>query len=274
MRRIIATLLAVGALSLGLGPAQAQSVRSSVQFSCKTAGVAQLDPVVVPDGGPSAHEHTFAGNTGVPQGVHDYDTAIVQGTTCKFTGDTGAYWAPTLRSPTGALVPVKWTIYYDSMTTDHVTAFPPDFGMVWGANRGLFTTKSRTFYGWTCDNNDSLAPTFANVDCRSYADTNHVLTLRTFSPFCWDGVTPAGRDYGAHVSYPVNWPSNDLCPAGYVTLPRIRVNVNYQTKFCPDCVLASDMMNGVTQGASAHVDFWNTWSQSALEGLVAQLNGT
>lgn len=257
---------------LSIPDAGAQSVVESVKFPCKSSGVAQLDPVVVPGGGPSAHEHVFAGNTGIPQGVHDYDTAIAQGTTCKFTGDTAAYWAPTLRTAAGALVPVKFTVYYDRMTSAQITAFPPDFGMVWGANRGMFITKARSFYGWGCDNADQLAPTFATVDCRSYADTSHVLTLRTFSPFCWDGVDPGTRDFGSHVSYPVGWPTNDVCPPGYVTFPRIRVNVNYQIKWCPDCVLSSDAMNGVTQGASAHVDFWNTWQQPALEGLVAQLN--
>lgn len=272
MRKVLLVVIALVAAMMGdVGTGVALEVDASVKFPCKSAGVAQLDPVVVPDGGVSAHEHIFAGNVGVAPGVHDYGVAVGQGTTCKFAGDTAAYWAPTLRTAAGALVPTKFTIYYDRMADD-VTAFPQDFGMVWGYNRGQFMAKQRSFYGWGCDNTDLLQASFANVDCRSYADSSHMLTLRTFSPYCWDGVSPGTRDYGAHVSYPVGWPSNELCPAGYTTLPRIRVNVNYQIKYCPDCVLASDMMNGVTQGASAHVDFWNTWQQSALEGLVTQLN--
>jgi hypothetical protein len=242
-----------------------------VKFPCKTAGVASLDPVVVPDGGPSAHEHQFFGNKGVPMGVHDYDVAIQQATTCTFAGDTAAYWYPTLRTSTGILVPAKNVAYYDRMTSQRVTAFPPDFGMVWGSNRGLFSSKQRSFYGWNCDNREPLKPDFSMVDCRGMA-SNNVLTFRAFSPYCWDGVTPATRDYGAHVTYPPNYPTNETCPMGSVVLPRIRVNANFQTQYCPDCVLSSDEHAGVTHGASAHTDFWNVWQQSALEGLVNQLN--
>lgn len=274
MRRISsAACAAILSLVLGIGlapSAQAGSPAKSIKFPCKTTGTATLDPIVVPDGGPSAHEHLFAGNKGVPLGVHDYDQAISQATTCTFTGDTAAYWTPTLRTAAGALVPAKVVVYYDRMAQP-ITAFPPDFGMVWGFTRGQFSSKPRSFYGWNCDNNEPLQPNFANVDCRGMP-SNNVVTFRGFAPYCWDGVNPGVRNYGDHVFYPTNYPTNQNCPAGATVLPRIRVNFNFQTQYCPDCVLSSDMQYGTTQGASAHTDFWNTWQQSALEGLVAQLN--
>jgi len=249
----------------------AEAVAKSIKFPCKTAGVASLDPIVVPDGGPSAHEHIFTGNLGVPGGVHTYDEAIRQGTNCNFAGDTAAYWVPTLRTSTGALVPLKFVVYYDRMTSQRITAFPPDFGMIWGSVRGQFSPKQRSFYGWNCDNREPLQPTFQNVDCRGMA-SNNVVTFRAFSPYCWDGVNPGTRDYGSHVSYPPNYPTNQNCPTGTTVLPRLRVNANFQTQYCPTCVFSSDEDHGVSHGASAHTDFWNVWSQSALEGLVAQLN--
>jgi len=268
VRKLLA-VVAIMASGLMLTPtAQAGSPAKSIKFPCKTTGTAQLDPIVVPTGGPSAHEHMFAGNKGVPLGVHDYDTAIAQATTCTFAGDTAAYWVPTLRRPDGSLVPAKVVVYYDRMAQP-ITPFPKDFGMVWGSVRGVFSSKQRSYYGWNCDNTDPLQPTFAGLHC---AGGNEVVTFRAFSPFCWDGVTPAGRDYGAHVSYPPNYPSNVMCPSGYTALPRLRVNFNFQTTDATGYTFASDAMAGVTDGASAHTDFWNTWQQSALEGLVAQLN--
>lgn len=265
----IVTIVTLGILGL---PAQSVTAAKSIKFPCKTVGTATLDPIVVPSGGPSAHEHLFAGNKGVPLGVHDYATAQTQATSCTFTGDTAAYWVPTLRTASGALVPAKVTVYYDRMTSQKITAFPPDFGMVWGSTRGVFSPKQRSYYGWNCDNGEPLQPSFGSVDCRGMS-SSQVVTFRAFAPYCWDGVNPGVRNYAEHVFYPTNYPTNALCPAGATVLPRIRVNFNFQTQYIPDGVFSSDAMAGVTQGASAHTDFWNTWQQSALESLVAMLNG-
>ena len=266
MRRVFLALALLGSLIVTT-PARAVTAAASVKFPCKVIGTAKLDPIVVPNGGMSAHEHLFTGNLGVPMGVHDYNVAITQATSCKFAGDTAAYWVPTLRRPDGSLVPAKVTVYYDRMTSQRITAFPKDFGMVWGSVWGVFNSKQRSYYGWNCDNTEPLQPNFSNVNCPGGA-----VTFRAFSPFCWDGVTPAGRDYGNHVFYPNNYPTNAMCPAGSTVLPRLRVNFNFQTASAKGYTFSSDMMAGVKDGASAHTDFWNTWNQSALEGLVAQLN--
>ena len=273
-RALILPALIVLVLVAEALPASSASPVRSIKFPCKTVGTAQLDPIVVPDGSPSAHEHMFAGNVGTPQGDHEYADMIDNPTSCKFAGDTAAYWVPTLRRPDGSLVPAKVTVYYDRMSAQPVTAFPPDFGMVWGSVRSPFLTKQRSFYGWTCQNTDPLQPTFTNVDCSGFpaGSSASYVTLRTFAPFCWDGVDPGVRNFGDHVFYPTDYPTNGTCPAGSMALPRIRVNWNYQTSDATGYTFASDALAGVTDGASAHVDFWNTWEQPALEGLVAQLN--
>lgn len=267
-----------GALVLGLAlalvalaAAPAGAVARSVKFPCKTAGIATLDPIVVPDGGPSSHEHLFTGNLGVPRGVHTYAEAIQQDTTCTHAGDTAAYWVPTLRDGSGKLVPAKFVVYYDRMTSQRIVAFPRDFGMIWGSIRGLFSSKQRSFYGWNCDNREPLQRDFSSVDCRSYDSSSNVVTFRAFSPYCWDGIVPAERNYGDHVFYPEGYPSVQTCPAGATVLPRLRVNVNFQTKYIPDGSLSSD--GSGQHGETAHTDFWNTWQQADLEALVAQLNG-
>lgn len=277
MKRLIVAALAALSIATLVTPASAGAVAKSVKFPCKVSGVAQLDPVVVPDGSPSSHLHIFTGNLGVPQGVHTYDEAIKQGTNCKFLDangnavDTAAYWVPVLFDANGNRVGLKFVVYYDRMTSQKITAFPPDFGMVWGSVRGMFNSKQRSFYGWNCDNNEPLQRNFTNVDCRSYSSSSNVVTFRAFSPYCWDGVVPADRNYGDHVFYPNNYPTNQLCPAGATVLPRLRVNANFQTKYIPDGYLSSD---GPGQhGDTAHTDFWNTWQQSGLEALVAKLNG-
>lgn len=247
----------------------AGAVAKSQKFPCKVSGVAQLDPVVVPDGSPSSHLHMFTGNRGVPLGVHTYDEAIAQTTTCTFDGDTAAYWVPVMYDDAGNIVPIKFVVYYDRMTSQKIVAFPPDFGMVWGSVRGVFSPKQRSFYGWNCDNREPLQPNFSSVDCRGMSSSN-VVTFRAFSPYCWDGVTP-GRNIGDHVFYPENYPTNQLCPAGSVVLPRLRVNANYQIQYNPSGYLSSDAPG--QHGDTGHTDFWNTWQQAKLEALVATLNG-
>jgi hypothetical protein len=259
-------------------PAQAAGETASQKFSCKVRGTATFDPVVVPDGGPSAHEHLFAGNPFPLKGVHTYDemvTAVAPEQGCNFPGDTAAYWVPTLRLRDGSLVRATVIIYYDQIANQTLTAFPPDLGMVWGANRGLFSSKSRTYYGWNCSNRQPLQPTYEHVDCSGFSAPENQVTLRTFAPYCWDGTTPpAGtRDYGSRITYPVNYPTNLICPAGSKVLPRIRLNYNFRLLKVPaGAVFSSDAMHGEAFGASAHADFWNTWDQAALEGLVRQLN--
>lgn len=274
MRKIMMAglVLLTGLVLVPNADSAARSPSKSQKFPCKVTGIATLDPIVNPDGSPSMHEHLFLGNTGVPKGVHTYSEAIASTGTCNFPGDTAAYWMPTLRTAAGVIVPAKGIVYYDRMTLQSITAFPADFGMIWGYTRGLFDPDQRSYYGWNCDNNEPLQPDFSKVDCRAYSSTSQVLTFRSFSPYCWDGITPAGRDYGAHVSYPIGYPKVQTCGAGMTVLPRIRVNFNYQTKYLPDGVLSSDMQFGTSAGASAHTDFWNTWNQPSLEALVAQLN--
>jgi Domain of unknown function (DUF1996) len=274
MRRTLAELAAIIVLSIVLAP-PAGAVARSQKFSCKTAGVAQIDPIVVPEGGMSAHLHVFTGNLGIPQGVHDYDVAIQQGTTCTFTVngvkvDTAGYWVPAMFDANGVMVPIKFVVYYDRML-DPITAFPPNLGQVFGSNLGTFSSKPRSYYGWNCDNTQPLQPSFANVDCRSLSGSENVVTFRAFSPYCLDSGTPPTRNFTGHITYPIGYPSNERCPAGTVTLPRLRVNANYQTKYNPGGYLSSDAAG--QHGETAHTDFWNTWQQAGLEALVAQLNG-
>ncbi|HEU4865001.1 MAG TPA: DUF1996 domain-containing protein [Actinomycetota bacterium] len=271
--RKTALVLGLATLLLLLPGIRAGAVTAarSVKFPCKTVGTASLDPIVNPDGSPSAHEHVFFGNRGVPLGVRDYEAAIEEGTSCTFAGDTASYWRPTLFDANGTPVAAKNVVYYDRMTSQRIVAFPPDFGEIFGANRGLFSPKQRSYYGWNCDNREPLSRSFASVDCRSYSSSSNVLTFRAFSPFCWDGVVPASRDYGSHVFYPPNYPTSATCPAGSIVLPRLRVNVNFATKYLPNGRLSSDAPG--EHGESAHTDFWNTWQQGALEGLVETLNG-
>lgn len=272
MKRLLfvsACLVLAGSLFAPM-PAAAGPAKS-IKFPCKQVGLAQLDPIVNPDGSRSAHLHMFAGNVGIPKGVRTYDEAVRQGTSCTFAGDTAGYWVAPMVTAGGGIVSAKIIVYYDRMTSQKITAFPPDFRMIWGATRGLFNPKPRSYFGWNCDNQEPLEPDFSTVDCRGMP-SNNVVTFRAFSPYCWDGVDPDSPDHMSHVTYPPNYPTNGTCPSGTVALPRLRVNFNFQTQYCPDCNITSDAMLGKMHGASAHTDFWNTWNQSALEALVAQLN--
>lgn len=272
MRRISSMVCAAFlSLILAIGPAGASPARS-VKFPCKTSGLAQLDPIVNPDGSPSSHVHLFAGNKGIPNGVRTYDDAVQQATTYTFAGDTAGYWVAPMVTADGTIINAKVTVYYDRMGSQKITAFPPDFRMIWGYMRGLFSSKPRSYYGWNCRNTDPLQPDFSQVDCRGFSGGQSYVTFRAFSPFCWDGENLDSPDHMSHITYPPNYPSNVNCPAGTVAVPRLRVNFNFQIAYCPDCNITSDPVFGTSHGASAHTDFWNAWQQPALEALVAQLN--
>jgi uncharacterized protein DUF1996 len=270
MRKLALSLALITALLWLVLPVGA--VSRSVKFPCKPSGVARLDPIVNPDGSPSSHVHLFAGNTGTAKGDRTYADMIDNTTTCNFAGDTAAYWVAPMVQPDGTVISAKVTVYYDRMTSQKITAFPRDFRMIWGYMRGLFNSKPRSFYGWNCKNTESLQPTFASVDCRGNTGGQAYVTFRAFSPYCWDGTHTDSADHMSHVTYPPGYPTNQVCPSGTVAVPRLRVNFNFLTAYCPDCNITSDSVFGTAQGGSAHTDFWNTWQQSALEALVGQLN--
>lgn len=263
MRRILAVasvLLAILALA-----SPAEAISKTVKFPCGFShGPLAADPLVSP-GVPSAHLHEFFGNetTDIDS---TFENMVGQPTTCNFTGDTAAYWVPTLFDGNGNRIkPLRAVIYYDRMTSQSVRVFPDGLGSIIGYGRTPFSSKQRSYYGWVCDNRDPLQPSLANLDCRGYTAANQFVSARFFFPFCLqsDGT----------LVYPPNYPTGNTCASGTQAVPRLREVFKWDVSYCPDCYLSSDEGAGVAHGTSLHADFWSTWVPSGIQALVNQLNG-
>jgi hypothetical protein len=160
--------------------------------------------------------------------------------------------------------------------------------------------------GWTCGQNGEVLGGQATLpDCSASAGgPGDRLTAHVNFPSCWNGVMPnhpgdsgvqpgtgsephdleyldtRDNNYGAAGSGP--WTSNDFiypanktaCPASHpreVTQLRETVSFDY-TGDGTDVALSSDFNHdGVLvapRGSTFHVDFWNTWDQTAFVSFI------
>lgn len=111
----------------------------------------RIDPLVAP-GRPSSHFHTFFGAKFVTP-LRDVELARSQGSTCEFSGDTGAYWIPVLYDRSGQPIdPVQVLVYYrHDASRGRVVAHPQDHGII------------ATDYSWMCEDSDNFR---TPPDCR------------------------------------------------------------------------------------------------------------
>ena len=243
----------------------------AVTFTCKWSHTAVDDPIVNP-GGDAAHRHEFFGNTSTNRNS-TYESMIASEGLCNKGGDTAAYWLPSLFDERGVRIqPIRIRVYYSNepVSAGPVTVFPPDFRLIAGYPHA-FDPHPNSFFGWSCDNAIDLKPGLAGVNC---GDRGYI-SARAFFPSCWDGVNTDSADHRSHVVYPrlngVEKSRAGSCPSTHpIHVPRIRVIVHFPVRSCEDCFLSSD--TGLPGGTNFHVDFWNTWQQSALEEFISELN--
>jgi Domain of unknown function (DUF1996) len=246
--RAFATLSLVAAVLAGgpLPPQASAAKGGSFIVRCGESHQRQVDPIVAPGSPMSAHMHEFFGNMSTDFDS-TYDTMIQAPTTCGFAADTSAYWFPTLMAPDGTVATAQSVNAYYRKTSGagaHVVAFPPDFRMV---ERGHY------FFG--CGNLRSQSLTPPNCG-------KGFLRLTIDFPSCWDGQNIDSANHIDHVTFA----SGTSCTGVFV--PKLRLVVKYGVKDATGYGLSSDAGAGVTDGQSAHADFWNTWNQDALAAEV------
>ena len=129
--------------------------------------------------------------------------------------------------------------------------------------------------GWNCDGT-TLSPT-VRIDCSGQTPGHTFVRGSVIFPMCGrldpsGQIAPDSSDHRSHAAY---GSGQTGCPADHpIQLPAIKVNIRFAVSNCiaAQCGLMSDM-SGDVPGSTFHADFWNTWDQSVLEGLVAtQLN--
>ncbi len=249
------------------------------------------DAIVHPGVVGSTHEHGYAGSSDT--NANSTVPSMESGTSsCPLSFDTAGYWFPLLTSPStvpcnaaqrgtyeppdplsisaplGQCVyrPTLVNVYYRSRVGVLVQPFPQDLRMVAGGD-----TLNPPYAGGV---QGSLS--YSCVDSGPYYASpplcpgKNGVGMNVHFPDCLLSTAVLGVDNSANMVY-----STKLCPAGYIQLPRLSLHIRFAAGTGgPGWGTDADFMKGMTNGESLHADFWNTWNQSVLAGLVTRcLNG-
>jgi hypothetical protein len=259
MRRV-RTLGAVVALAVGLGvvvpttgDGAAAAGKGEFAALCPLSHRLTDDPLVHPGMPGMSHRHDFFGNR--TTNASSTVTSLRAGTTtCDPLADRSAYWVPTLYVGSRALAPAKVTIYYSAEAADptKIMPFPLGLSMIVGNARAIGPTAGRA-YDWSCRG------TVGNQATIPACPAGSELELLIHFPDCWNGRDLDSVDHTRHVAFS----AAHHCPAGYpVAFPRLEYKIVYATPPGVTATLASG--NGYT----AHADFVNAWTSSALRRRV------
>lgn len=222
------------------------------------------DPIVAPNAPGGSHSHDFFGNTSTSNASTYQSLLANSSTTCNRTGDTAAYWAPSLIDGAAILQPLRINAYYRPGGKDPATIQPFPAGLKVIAGDSKATSPQRLgIVSWGCaatpDGMPAVKPSATPVSC-PFDGKSGGLKLRIRFPDCWNGLDLDSADHKSHLAYS----RKGACPATHpVPVPQINLNVVYPTAGGPNVVLASG-----NSPLTGHADFFNAWDQATLEMLV------
>ena len=212
--------------------------------SCTLDHQAKDDPIVFFGQPGAAHMHDFFGSKGV-DALSTVDQLRPAGTTCEHTGDTAAYWAPSLVAPDGTFVqPTNMLAYYQSGPGHAVRAFPQGLKMIadLGGHPGT---------GFGCSESGPFSPT--PIVC-----PDSTLKMHVHFPYCWDGVNLDSADHRSHMSF--------VCDAAHpIELVHLHIHIQYNVVGGVTYHLAPNADGSIP---AVHADFFNGWDQVTLEAIV------
>lgn len=252
---IAVTATALGAAgSSGIAPSRASLAGVNFVNHCQFSHRAPDDPIVAPGIPGASHDHTFVGSRST-SASSTLASLLASPSSCDQPGHTAAYWMPTLLAAGRPVEPMGATIYYRRSTLAAVTPFPPGLRMIAGDAKSTAPQSTRVT-SWNCGiaggvERSSLAPS-----CPAGRRTS--LRLHVTFPSCWDGRNLDSVDHKSHMAYPVR----GRCPSTQpVATPAITLIYRY-----PSTSGAVALSSGGQ--ITAHADFFNSWSQATLTGLV------
>lgn len=248
----------------GADPAASQpQAGTDVNFLtvCLFSHRAADDPIVAPNMPGGSHSHDFFGNRSTNSGS-TYETLVANKvTTCNRTGDTAAYWSPSLLIGGQILQPTRINAYYRTGGKDpaSIQAFPAGLKVVAGNSKATAPQDLRVV-SWGCASPEMVKPTTEPPTC-PFDGKQNGLKLRIHLPDCWNGRDLDSPDHASHMAYS----RRGACPATHpVPVPAITMNVVYPTAGGAGAVLASG-----NSPYTGHADFFNAWDQATLETLIA-----
>jgi len=222
--------------------------------TCAFSHTAMDDPIVKPGQPGASHSHEFFGNRTTNAGS-TYETLLGQATSCLISGDTAAYWVPSLLQNGVRVAPRVLKAYSRSAgPLGGVSPFPAGLKVVAG-NSHATSAQSLSVTGWQCAGPTPGPASTVPVACPG-ADT--ILVVRF--PNCWDGLNLDSADHASHLAYGLN----GRCPATHpVRLPMLAMQIHYRLTSTAGLAFASGSIY------SAHADFFNAWDPAVLAALVA-----
>jgi hypothetical protein len=231
-------------------------------ISCPFSHRAADDPIEFP-GQPGGSDYTydFFGNT-TTNANSTLSSLLAGPTTCDFAPDTAAYYSPTVFDNGKPLTPLKATIYYRNVGSDISTmqVFPSGFQMVGGNDDNSTHAAPGKMTGWACRNKGGLKGVWTQAvpSCASDQD----LVFRVQFPECWDGQLDSA-DHRSHVARILR---ANVCPSSHpILIPRVSMTVSFDSRGGPGITIGSE-----SPVFGAHMDFINSWDQSALNQLVQE----
>jgi hypothetical protein len=217
---------------------------------CRYTHSAKDDPIVKPGQPGASHEHDFLANTST-DASSTYASLQAGRSLCRRSGDTAAYWVPSLQDGGRQVRPSHVRAYYLTAGKDpqSIKTVPAGLKVVAGNDTRVVR--------WACVGGDASGQGSRTVP--SCATSSH-LVMRIAFPDCWDGVHVDSTDHKSHLAYSVR----GTCPAGHaVPIPRLFLGVHYLGSNG-----GSDVQLSSGGPETAHADFFNAWNQDVLDALV------
>jgi hypothetical protein len=232
--------------------------------TCRYSHEANDDPILDPGKSGQSMAHDFFGNTST-SATSTAATLVGGSTTCSTSDDASAYWTPVLYQNGVAITPLRNLIYWAQLdgTSPSVVAPPAGLEMIAGDENASAPQSTRVI-DWRCAGSATQPTSDMPVNCAG----TEGLELRVTFPSCWNGTTLNGASQ-TNVAYP----EGRRCPTGYpVRIPTVVFHVVYPITSATGLTLS---MGPGQQGSTdtAHGDFINGWSQSALTALISGCAG-
>lgn len=278
-RRVLGALglaLVLGAVGLPLERADAVPQNQAVwSVKCNISHSAADDPIVFPGQPGRSHLHDFFGSSSV-----DADTttrSLVNAASSCLNGmnevDKAGYWTPALmdgaRAVRGSSDDHRIDAYY-TVLHKSVPVRPIPFGLRMVAGDAKATRpQSLMVTSFDCVRFPNGGEVTARNSAIPTCPAGSYLSARVMFPSCWDGRNLDSPDHKSHMAYP----TRERCPVSHpVSLPVLSIRARWKTiRSTP-----SSRLSLASGGQfSMHADFWNGWSPSVMDWLVANcLNAT